>query len=79
MARTPAIETETALWLTLDLKKKMEEYIANGARLGWLLDPVDNCAYIYTPQQEPQRIDAPAAISAGPVLPGFNFNFKEIL
>ena len=32
-----------------DLKEKMEEYIANGARLGWLLDSIDNFAIIYRP------------------------------
>ena len=26
------------------LKEKMEEYMANGARLGWLLDPIRECA-----------------------------------
>jgi Uma2 family endonuclease len=29
------------------VEAKMEEYIANGVRLGWLLDPVDNRAVIY--------------------------------
>ncbi len=29
------------------LQAKMEEYIQNGARLGWLLDPVDNSATVY--------------------------------
>ena len=31
------------------IKEKMEEYVANGARLGWLLDPIHNMAYIYRP------------------------------
>src|SRR5215471_13195598 len=36
-----------------DLTEKMEEYIANGAKLGWLLDPFDRCAYIYRLDQPP--------------------------
>lgn len=60
------------------LKEKMEEYIANGVRLGWLLDPHDNCAYIYRPGKPPERIDNPAIISGGPILPGFKFDFREI-
>jgi len=62
-----------------DIEEKMEEYIAYGARLGWLLDPVENRATIYRPDQQPQRIDNPATVTGEAVLPGFNFDFKEIL
>jgi len=62
-----------------DVQEKMQEYIANGARLGWLLDPFDNCAVIYRPGQPPERIENPAIISGDPVLPGFKFDFREIL
>jgi Uma2 family endonuclease len=61
------------------LRAKMEEYIANGARLAWLLDPIDNCATIYRPGHSPQRIENPTVISGEPVLPGFNFDFRDIL
>ncbi len=61
------------------LQSKMEEYIANGARLGWLLDPIDNLAIVYGPGQQPERIDNPSILSGDPVLSGFNFDFKEIL
>lgn len=62
-----------------DLQAKMEEYVANGSRLGWLLDPVDNCAFVYLPGQRPSRIDNPGILRGDPVLPGFTFNFEEIL
>ena len=61
------------------LKAKMEEYIENGARLAWLLDPIDNCATIYHPGQTPQQVDSPTIISGDPILPGFKFDFGEIL
>ena len=61
-----------------DIEEKMEEYIANGARLGWLLDPFDRCAIIYRPGQKPERLANPAIISGDPVLPGFKFDFREI-
>ena len=61
-----------------DVQAKMEEYIANGARLGWLLDPFDNCATIYWPGQLPERIENPTIIYGDPVLPGFQFDFREI-
>ena len=62
-----------------DLKEKMEEYMANGARLGWLLDPIDNFAIIYRPGQPPERVETPTILSGESVLPGFNFDFREIL
>jgi len=62
-----------------DVRSKLEEYISNGAKLGWLIDPIENRATIYRPGQPPQEIEEPATITGDPVLPGFNFNFKEIL
>ena len=61
------------------LKAKMEEYIENGARLAWLLDPIDNGATIYRPGQTPQQVERPTIISGDPILPGFKFDFREIL
>jgi Uma2 family endonuclease len=62
-----------------DVQTKMEEYIANGSRLGWLLDPIENRATIYRPGQSPEEIDSPTIIGGDAVLPGFNFDFREIL
>jgi Uma2 family endonuclease len=62
-----------------DVQEKMEEYIANGAKLGWLLDPIENRAAIYRPGEPPQHMDNPTVLSGDPVLPGFNFDFREIL
>jgi len=62
-----------------DLERKMEEYIANGAQLGWLLDPFDKCAVIYRPGQPPARIENPTILRGDPVLPGFQLDFREIL
>jgi Uma2 family endonuclease len=61
-----------------DVEEKMQEYIANGARLGWLLDPIENRAIIYRPDQSPECIEKPAVLSGDPVLPGFKFDFNEI-
>jgi len=62
-----------------DLQEKMEEYISNGAKLGWLLDPIDNRAVIYRPGKARLTIDTPTTISGDPVLKGFQFDFREIL
>ncbi|MGH7966624.1 MAG: Uma2 family endonuclease, partial [Candidatus Binatia bacterium] len=54
-----------------DLQEKMQEYIANGARLGWLLDPLDKRAYISRPGQPVESLDDPALLNGDTVLPGF--------
>jgi Uma2 family endonuclease len=38
----------------------MQEYIANGARLGWLIDPIDKRVYIYRPGQPVEILDDPS-------------------
>ena len=56
----------------------MAEYIANGAQLGWLIDPYKPAVYIYRPGEPVKRLDNPTSISGDPVLPGFVFNVAEI-
>src|ERR1700674_994031 len=41
------------------LKAKMEEYRANGARLGWLLDPIADRICIYRPGEPVQETEKP--------------------
>jgi Uma2 family endonuclease len=62
-----------------DVQQKMEEYIANGLLLGWLLDPFENCATTYRPGVQPERVESPSRLSGDPVLKGFQFDFREIL
>ena len=61
-----------------ELQDKMAEYISNGARLGWLIDPYDARVYIYRPGQPAECLDNPTSINGDPVLPGFVFNVAEI-
>ena len=58
---------------------KMREYMENGARLGWLIDPPGRQIFVYRPDSPPERLEAPASVSADPVLPGFSLETDEIL
>ncbi len=53
------------------LQAKMREYIDNGARLGWLIDPIEKKVHVYRPAAETACLDKPETISGEPVLPGF--------
>ena len=73
------VELRSATDRLQQMKKKMAEYIQNGARLGWLLDPIEERVYIYRPGIQVECLENPTELSGEDVLPGFRFNFKEIL
>lgn len=60
-----------------ELKEKMEEYIENGAQLGWLIDPFQKKVYVYRPNAEVEELDNPASISGEPLLKGFVLDLKN--
>jgi Uma2 family endonuclease len=60
------------------LRKKMEEYIANGAQLGWLIDPTTRRVYVYRPDAEVECLKNPATLSGDPVLREFGLKLAEI-
>lgn len=61
-----------------DLREKMQEYIDNGARLGWLIDPLEKRVHIYHPDQTVEVLDDPATLSGESVLPGFILHVREL-
>lgn len=67
-----------------DLQEKMGEYIANGALLGWLIDPQTRQVHVYRPGATPDALplvevlDNPPAVSGGPVLPGFLLTLADV-
>jgi Uma2 family endonuclease len=60
------------------LLSKMEEYIANGAAMGWLIDPLTRSVHIYRPGQEPFILENPEVVSGDPVLPGFRLEMGDL-
>jgi Uma2 family endonuclease len=60
------------------LQEKMQEYIDNGARLGWLIDPIGKRVYVYRPGQPVEQCDDPETFSGNPVLPGFVLPVREL-
>jgi Uma2 family endonuclease len=64
--RSPSHALET-------VQARMQEYLANGAQLGWLIDPTEKKVYLYRyrPQAPVVCLDNPQTVSGDPVLPGF--------
>jgi len=61
-----------------EIQAKMDEYIENGARLGWLLDPKSRRIYVYRPGKRVIVMENAEEISGEPELPGFVLNLREI-
>jgi Uma2 family endonuclease len=54
------------------LQEKMQEYMANGARLGWLIDRKNRVVYVYrVGVEEVEVLVDPATVSGEPELRGF--------
>ena len=60
------------------LQDKMQEYIANGTKLGWLIDPIDRKIYVYRPQTDVECLEDPASISGEGLLEGFTLALAEV-
>jgi Uma2 family endonuclease len=58
--------------------EKMEEYIANGTKLGWLIHPDKKQVYVYRPAKEVQVLDNPQSVSGDPELPGFVLDLDPV-
>jgi Uma2 family endonuclease len=72
------IELRSASDTLKDLQEKMEEYIENGARLGWLIDPQNKRVYVYRPNAEIKILENPETVSGEGILKGFELDLKEI-
>jgi Uma2 family endonuclease len=60
------------------LQDKMQEYIENGALLGWLLDTPNRRVYVYRPGRAVECLENPSTISGDPELPGFVLDLATI-
>ena len=59
-------------------QEKMQEYIENGLRLGWLIDPKTKIVEIYRPNQGVEVLEFPLTLSGEDVLPDFTLSLAEI-
>ena len=60
------------------LQEKMREYLENGTRLGWLLDPKHRRVEIYRPGYDVEVLENPVELSGEDVLPGFVLNLRKV-
>ncbi|NER97378.1 MAG: Uma2 family endonuclease [Symploca sp. SIO1B1] len=61
-----------------ETRTKMREYLDNGLRLGWLINPKLKQVEIYCPNREVELLQSPATLSGEEVLPGFVLDLQPI-
>jgi Uma2 family endonuclease len=60
------------------LQEKMQEYIENGTRLGWLINRKNRQVEIYRQGREKEILENPTTLSGEDILPGFVLNLSLI-
>lgn len=72
------IELRSAFDSLVEQQAKMDEWIENGVRLGWLIDTKTKRVHIYRPNHAPEILEDPSKVSSEEVLPGFELDITEI-
>lgn len=60
------------------LRAKMEEYLANGARLGWLIDPETRTVEIYRRDRAPETLTGVDSIAGEGPVEGFVLDLRTV-
>jgi Uma2 family endonuclease len=60
------------------LREKMQEYIDNGVRLGWLIDTTNKQVEIYRLGQDVEVLQSPTTLLGEAVLPGFVLDLNKV-
>jgi Uma2 family endonuclease len=58
-------------------REKMERWMANGAQLGWLIDPYSATVYIYRPGQQPETLHKPEVLEGEDPIVGFRLEMER--
>ena len=61
-----------------ELKQKMEQWIANGVQLGWLIDPENKTVSIFRPGEQPEILTHPTSVQGSGVMAGFELVMERV-
>jgi Uma2 family endonuclease len=73
-----AVELRSKTDVLKTVQTKMQEYIDNGVRLGWLIDPKNQRVEIYRSEQAVEVLESPVSLSGEEVLPGFSLDLSPL-
>jgi Uma2 family endonuclease len=61
-----------------ELREKMQMWIANGAELAWLIDPIRKVVEVYRPGEEPEVHENPTSVQGSGPVRGFELVLSRI-
>jgi len=61
-----------------ETQAKMQEYLDNGVKLGWLINPVSKQVEIYRPNQAKEILNNPSSLSGENLLSGLNIDLLGV-
>ena len=58
---------------------KMRQWMSNGARLGWLIDPFEDAVWVYRETApEPEHLERPTQLDCGDILPNLRIDLSHV-
>ena len=60
------------------VQAKMQMWVSQGARLGWLVDPYDASVWVYRPDGDPERLERPESVTATDIADDLTIDFSRI-
>jgi len=60
------------------LRAKMQEYIENGAQLGWMIDPETQTVEVYRPGREPELLSGLESLAGEGPVDGFVLDLRTV-
>jgi Uma2 family endonuclease len=61
-----------------ELRAKMTEWIANGAEVAWLVDPIDKAVTVYRPGDSPEEHVNPSSVQGSGPIAGFELVLARV-
>jgi hypothetical protein len=56
----------------------MEQWIANGAEVAWLIDPIEKAVTLYPPGDQPEHLAHPTSVQGTGPIAGFELVMSRI-
>ena len=72
------IEIRSATDRTRVLQAKMEEWVENGAQLGWLIDPETETVTVYRPRREAEVLTGVDSVTGEGPVAGFELDLRAV-
>lgn len=72
------VELRSASDSRRSLQEKMQEYLNNGAKLGWLIEPQTRTVEVYRVGTDVELLSNPTELSGEDILPDFVLNLRRV-